>query len=265
MSISFRTLEKNTLRDYILTAAAAIFLAMGKMSGEFPLFVFLGIAPLFSLFYNQQKEGSAKRPLIIKIFIVLLFAFLCWNLTYSGLSFIDWLLPIVYSLAIALSFVFYSFTDKYAKSRLGFLTFVIYWLAIEFLMLQVCPEFSRFFLATAFNEHSSLISWNIHTGFMGVSLWILLVNILFYHAIFKDDAIFNGNIKWRKMAFTLVIICVPFFFNTGGDAIIRQDLLQGLPAMEKQISGSGEYIGKTATWVSILLLLYSFVKREIKK
>lgn len=264
MSVSFKALGKAQLRDYILIAAAILFLTLAKVAGEFPLFVFLGLAPLFSLYHNQQKESSSQRQLLLQVYAVLLVAFLCWNIVYAKGTFLDWMLPFVYSLAALIPFILYIFTNKFAPSRLGFLTFAIYWLAVEFLMLQVHPEFTRFFLASAFNENPGLISWNIHTGFQGVTLWILLVNTLFYQAIFRDDAIFNGTIHWKKMVFTLLTICIPFIVTTGADGLTREDLLTGMASV-KQVSGNGEYIGKTAVWVSILLLLYSFVKKEVTK
>lgn len=242
-------------------ATAAIFLSLGKVIEATPFLIFLGLAPIFALFYNRKKESTATLSLYVKILLVLLIAFLLWNTAYPN-STTSWILPILYALAMLLSFAVYGFTDKYVRNRLGFFTVPIYWLALEYLLLQVYPGFARFFLGSAFSEHPDLISWNVYTGFLGVSLWILIVNIMLFYFLFKDDALFNGTIRWVGLAATIIAACIPFFLTTDAVAITHEDLMNSVTA-EKQIYGSSEFIGKTAVWISMLLLMYSFVKKEV--
>lgn len=245
-------------------AIAIIFLICGKMIEVFPFFIFAGLAPVFALFNNRQEQTSSKLNLHIRIFVIVLVVFLVWNINYVNSTLAHWLIPVVHALAVMLAFVAFDFTDKYARNRIGFFTLAIYWLAVEFLLLRAHPEFSRFFLATAFNSHPEVVEWNAYTGFLGVSLWIIFVNILLYRCIFKDNAVFTGNINWIGLAATIIVACAPFFIDVEGAAILREDLLVN-GADAKQLAGSGEYIGKTAVWVTVLLLLYSFVKREVSK
>lgn len=258
-------MEKNNKQDLLLILASITLLVLVKFVNIFPVWVFFGLVPLFVLFHNQQKEASVKPLLFLKIFSVFLVVFLIWNCSYFNSTAISWLFPVIYSVAITFSFIIYSFTNKYAKNRLGFFTILIYWLAIEFLMYYAHPQFSRFMLATAFNEHPEYVSWNVHTGFMGVSLWILLANITLFYALFKDQAMSKGKINPVALIITITIIALPALFNNDTTAILHLDLLNEGTNASKQISGNGEYIGKTAVWVSILLILYSFVKKEVNK
>ncbi|ELR72178.1 apolipoprotein N-acyltransferase [Fulvivirga imtechensis AK7] len=245
-------------------ATAIIFLSLGKLIAAMPFLTFLGLAPLFTLFYNRQKEASAKLSLYVKIFIVLATTFLLWNAAYSNENLISHIQPVFHAIIMLLPFAIYGFTNKYARNRLGFFTIPIYWLALEYLLLQFQPVFAGFFLGSVFSDHPELISWNIYTGFLGVSLWILIINILLFYCVFKDNALFNGNIRWAGLIAAIIVTCVPFFLATDAIAITHKDLVSGGSALEKQAYGSSEFIGKTAVWISVLLLLYSFVKREVR-
>ena len=240
-------------------------MGLAKITPALSFLIFIGLIPLFVLFYNQQKESSPKVLLIIKIFVILLTVFLVWNSTFSNPTPVNWLLPVAYSAAITCAFITFSFTDKHARNRLGFYTIPIYWLAIEFLMYQVHPQFSRFMLGSVFSEQPAFISWDVHTGFMGVSLWILMSNITLFYALLKDKALTHGNISWPGLILAITIIAVPTLLINDTTAITQPDLLNAEAHAAKQASGNGEYIGKTAVWVSILLLLYSFVKKEVNK
>lgn len=253
---------KNRISYVLMGMSAAFFVGAGFIP-QFPFFIFAALAPLFLLFEHGRKENAALPHLFGRIFIVLLVSFLAWNTKYTFLTWMDWMVPLIHALAITLAFVVFHFTDKHAKNRLGVFTLIIYWLAMEFLLLQGHPAFARFFLASAFDQYPGLIGWNAYTGFLGVSLWILIVNVLLFYSVFAEDRLFKGKISWPGLAGSLLLGCLPVFFGADTIAIVREDLVTG-DAMSKQLAGSGEYIGKTAVWVAVLLLLYSFVRREVK-
>ncbi|UII33472.1 hypothetical protein LVD17_06500 [Fulvivirga ulvae] len=258
-------MEKNNLRDILFTISAITLLGLSKIAPALSFLAFIGLAPLFALFHYHQKESSSKIRAVMMVFISLLAVFLIWNSTFTNETFTQWLLPLIYSSAISCSFIVFNFTDKYAKNRLGFYTIPIYWLAIEFLLYQAHPQFSRFMPGSVFSSQAAFISWNVHTGFMGVSLWVLLSNITLFNALLKDKAPTHGNIRWPLLILAIAIIVIPTLSSNETVAIIQPDLLDEKVRAAKQISGSGEYIGKTAVWVSILLILYSLVKKEVSK
>ncbi|MBL6445004.1 hypothetical protein JMN32_01700 [Fulvivirga sp. 29W222] len=258
-------MEKNKLRDSLIIISAVTLLGLAKITPAFSFLIFIGLVPLYALLFNQQKEASPKELLLLKVFVILLTTFLIWNGSSSNTHLIQWLLPIAYAMAITGAFIIFSFTNKHAKNRLGFFTISIYWLAIEFLLYRAHPQFSRFMLGSVFNNHQAFISWDIHTGFMGVSLWVLLSNITLFNGTLKDRSPLRGNISWPTLAFVIAIIVIPTLLSPDTAAITQADLLNDKFLSAKQISGDGEYIGKTAVWVSILLILYSFVKKEVNK
>ncbi|GAA0891542.1 hypothetical protein GCM10009122_12210 [Fulvivirga kasyanovii] len=258
-------MEKNKLRDLLFGLSAIVLLGLAKITPALSFLIFIGWVPLFALLHNQQKESSPKGALILKTFIVLLATFLIWNITFINQKPTQWLLPLIYSTALTCSFIIFGFTDKHARNRLGFYTIPIYWLAIEFLLYQLHPQFSRFMLGSVLSSQPAFISWNVHTGFMGVSLWVLLSNITLFNAILKDRAPTHGNISWPALILAIAIIVIPTLLSNDTLAITQTDLLNEKAIAAKQVSGSGEYIGKTAVWVSILLILYSFVKKEVSK
>ena len=166
--------------------AAALLLTAGFLLH--PVFVFMGIVPLFEL-ADRAKEKSFLR-------------------------------------------------------RLGKLPLILLWLAVEYIALWFGENF---FLGRAFAEKEEWIRWATYTGFSGVSLWILIANLLLYRADFLD-----GRPKWIYAAVFVIVIVGPILYSY---------TLPPKPAIEVE----NEWIARTAAWISVLILLSAFVKQFIRK
>jgi apolipoprotein N-acyltransferase len=64
-----------------------------------------------------------------------------------------------------------------------YLVFIIFWLAYEFTHLSWELSWPWLTLGNAFADSPMLIQWYEYTGFMGGSLWILLLNVLIFKAL----------------------------------------------------------------------------------
>ncbi|MBL3657023.1 hypothetical protein [Fulvivirga sediminis] len=259
-------MENPNTRLCILALLSLCLLAVSAIFNTFSFLIFLSISPLFAIFKEFNNTGNKSVPLKNYGFILALLSvgFGLWGFSFNKPEPIHFLQGGLFGMAISLSFLIYLFTNKYSKNRIGLLTILIYWLAIEYLLYTYIPSFAYYFLGAVFSHDKYLISWNLYTGLQGVTFWIILVNILFYFALFKNMAIFNSQIRWLSIIYTLIILVIPFAMNISSAAIVPEDLISHEAAI-KQLSGNGEYLGKNAVWVSILMICYGFVQRKTKK
>jgi hypothetical protein len=131
--------------------------------------------------------------------------------------------------------------------QLGKLPLILFWLAIEYLMLKFAGE-NGFFLADAVSSKPGWLRWTIYTGYTGASLWILVVNLCVYLALFR---------KWQYAAILVIVIVGPILYSYSlpPDPGLRMEPHQG----------NGEWIPRTAAWISVLILLSAFTKEFIRK
>ncbi|WP_345227090.1 apolipoprotein N-acyltransferase [Hymenobacter koreensis] len=75
-------------------------------------------------------------------------------------------------------------TKRVAGSKIGYLSFVVYWLAFEQLHLTWDLSWPWLTLGNAFAMVPSWVQWYEYTGQLGGSLWMLLVNLACFWAAF---------------------------------------------------------------------------------
>ena len=241
--------------EIVISLLSVVFLSISHFYPSLSVLTFPGIA--LALLILQKKDFKSKSALLWVIFTIV---FLLWNSCYTNDNWTDWLMPVTYSTALTLVFTLYVFTKDHVRNRLGLFTMCIYWLALEFLLYSHDAQYSRFMIATAFDAQPYFISWNAYTGYMGISLWVMLGAVLLAKSWPWIESIKMPQIHWGWLIIALIVILLPLVIPFHSSYIVQHDLVDG---HNKQLAGSGEYIGRTALWVAILLTLFSFVKKEV--
>jgi hypothetical protein len=131
--------------------------------------------------------------------------------------------------------------------RVGKLPLILFWLGIEYLILKFSDD-NGFILADAIRSKQDWLRWTAYTGYAGASLWILAVNLCLYLTLFRN---------WKYAALLVIVIVGPILYSYS----LPPD--RGLK-MEPH-EGTGEWIPRTAAWISVLILLSVFVKEFIRK
>ncbi|WP_245318966.1 apolipoprotein N-acyltransferase [Hymenobacter elongatus] len=88
------------------------------------------------------------------------------------------------SLLMCLPTMAFYHTKRLAGPRLGYVSLPIYWLAFEQLHLHWDFTWPWLTLGNGFAQANQLIQWYEYTGFLGGSLWMWVVNILVFGALF---------------------------------------------------------------------------------
>jgi len=254
-------MEKNK-SIFTLAFLAIILLAVGQL--YFPFILLIALAPILGL---SKVDHSLKIKhfdlLILGVLVLsqLIIAFLKSESVLAGL---------IYGAFIWLTFVLFSFTDKYAKNKLGVFTIIVYWLGAEYLSLLVFPSAAHFILGSGFDNTSS-IDWSGYTGLSGISTWILFANALFYYTLFYgENNVFTGSFRPLSLSYSVVGAALPMiivsFFDYESSKVTADAVENFYKGSEVSISPynvDGEVFARSIGWVSVLIAIYATVKRKV--
>ena len=252
---------KSALSPWILFATGTILFTAGWLMKSFPILIFVALAPFFAI-ADQGKEGEKFWNLSELILIGLTISFFAAHL--FEIQFL--VAAISQSIAFTLAFIGYAFAYQSLGSRLGKFTIIIFWLGIEYVLLKMPFRNQTIFLADAVQLQPTWQRWNIHTGYLGSSLWILITNLFLFLGILKDE-----KINWVWLGLAVLCIAGPIGFSLLNEAspVTRMNMLylyEGeTKLLPKEYLERGELIPRTAAWVSGLIILLSLVKNKTKK
>ena len=252
---------KSALSPWILFAAGTLLFTSGWLMKSFPILIFVGLAPFFAI-VDQGKEGDRFWNLSELILAGLAISFFAAH--FFEIKFL--VAAISQSIVFTLAFVGYAFAYQNLGNRLGKFTIIIFWLGIEYVLLKIPFRNQTIFLADALQLQTTWQHWNVYTGYLGSSLWILTTNLFLYLAVLKEE-----KINWVWVGLTVFCIVGPITFSmlTEGSLVTRLNMLTlydgEIKLLPKEYLERGELIPRTATWVSGLIVLLSLIKNKTKK
>jgi apolipoprotein N-acyltransferase len=149
----------------------------------FSPFIFIAFIPL--LWIEEQLLARDIRRVYLRIFLYYYLTFLSWNVltTYwiwhsSNAGSI--VAIAANSLLMAIIWIIYFSTRKRYGTLVGYFSLICYWVAFEFLHLNWELSWPWLTLGNAFAHNPKWIQWYEYTGALGGSIWILIVNMVFY-------------------------------------------------------------------------------------
>jgi apolipoprotein N-acyltransferase len=168
----------------LLSISSAVLLWLGWVAGGF--FLFVAFLPLFEIevLYRTSQVRNGKWHFWGFTFLglwlgnLLLFS---WLFAASVLATL--MLTFLNALLMLIPFMLFRITKNSIDDAYGYFSFVLYWLALEYLQLHSPLATSALVLGNAFATLPNWVQWYEFTGVLGGSLWILSINILLYLAI----------------------------------------------------------------------------------
>ena len=251
--------KTESLNRWWLFAAAVILLVAAFLMKLFPVFAFVAFAPLFVLAGSDgENENRWENAELILIALVIGF----FSATMFDVS--QLLRMVLLGIVFTMPFVLFSKVRGSLGPLTGDFLIIIFWLALEYLLLKSGQGRRTIFLADLIGLKEGWIKWNHHTGYLGGSLWILLVNWLMAKTFLRGK--FNGIL----MMMVLILIAAPLWYawQHPAEVISRNQMIA---LYENAASGAsaygnrGEWIVRTAAWVSVLVVLFSIVRTRTKK
>ncbi len=189
-------------------------------------FLFFGLVPLLYLEHLIVEQRAHKSPgfTFFKYGYLSLFfwnLFTTWWVMYSTIG--GGIAAVVFNALFQCApiMAFY-FTKKYLGRTIGYISFIVYWVAFEQFHLTWDLSWPWLTLGNGFATLNQWVQWYEYTGFLGGSVWVLTVNVLLFQA-FRH---YPQQIAWKKLVLPLILILVPIAISY---AILGSYQEQGQP------------------------------------
>lgn len=251
--------KSSALKPWVLFVISGCLLSAGWMLASFPVFMLVGFAPLFAIVDHVGEDDAFW--INIEFILLTLFVGYFASFRFESKHIVS---AMVHAIIFTFSFLGYNYAHQQLGKRLGKFTILFFWLSIEYLLLKLPWRDQVIFLADSFKLRQSWLNWNFNTGYLAVSIWILLCNLVLYVAVFRSGV----KMGWLISALLLMIVPIvysQFFIHSAG---INKGQMISLYVSAKMITGRyarvGELTARTAAWVSLLILLLAFVRNKTK-
>lgn len=134
-----------------------------------------------------------------------------WSAYAAGIAVIAEV--VINSLFFSIVFLLFSQTKRYLGKKVGYMAFAVFWLAFEYIEIQDWDlAWSWLTLGYGLSDHTWMIQWYEYSGALGGSLWILILNLMFFKLYkgFKQKAL--GQHK-RLIVKTLGVLVLPMIIS----------------------------------------------------
>lgn len=253
--------KRPDIHPLLLAFAGALLLCGGFLITSFPLLIFFGISPLLALSEPSEKSSGSmlEKMELVLLALTVPMLFIAWTQGTATVSSLG--LGILYTL----TFVGHAWVRRVLGIRSGKVTLLIFWLAAEYVVLKVAPN-QGLFLADSLQQVTDWLRWNVSTGYLGASLWILIVNWCGYQAFLHTK-----GIQWVWAISGMLLLAGPIVYAfTLKDSPITREVMINFYANKASDAdviylARGELVVRTAAWLSVLILLFTFVRQQTRK
>jgi len=182
------------LNKFFLSILSGLLLCLGWTHLGVGWIMFVAFVPILILHEELQKSFNKMASSAFLGYTFL--SFLIWNVfavwwicnaTVAG-AILAMLMPAVLMAGVmALMFAVF----KRMGRRIGYMVFVSFWIAYEYLLMHNELSWPWMILGNSFAFNIKLIQWYEYLGHFGGSLWILLAN-LFVYEIYRSCLLYTS-------------------------------------------------------------------------
>lgn len=188
------------------------------------IILFVAFVPL--LFVEEIVSKERQNTGYIIRYALFTFSIWCaltgwWvkNASFVGMLFII----ITHIFLLTLTFWLFHITKRKLGNRLGYFSLIVYWITFEHFFLNAEISFPWIILGNGFNKDIKLIQWYEHTGVLGGSLWILIVNIILFSIISYYIKHRTLKPKIPAIAALIIIITLPIIISLNRYSHYREE------------------------------------------
>lgn len=202
-------MKKNNL--LFLSILSGILLAFGWPEIGFSFLLFIALIPLLIL----ENEIFERKLPSFSLFKYSYLTFVIWNSITTwwtcNASVGGGLMAILAnSFLMSITFQLFHNVRKKVNANTTYFIFISIWITFEFLHHDWDLTWTWLTLGNGLASYPSIIQWYEYTGIFGGSLWILIVNILFYKIILD----YKSKIRNYKLIIGVVLLlALPILFS----------------------------------------------------
>ena len=191
------------MNKLLLAFLSGLLLALSWPSvGVFPL-VFIAFIPLLIL---EQESANSKQVFRYSFLAFFLFNAITTYWIYHATVFGAIAAFFVNATLMATAFWGFHKIKIATSKRLGYFSLIVLWISMEYLHLNWDLSWPWLTLGNVFANSTSLIQWYEFTGFLGGSLWVILVNITLFRLYSKED-------KKEIVFFPILVLLIPILVS----------------------------------------------------
>ena len=149
--------------------------------------LFIGWVPYLVMERRLTREGARKGRVFActYLFLVLWNALTTWWVSYADLP-AGIAAVVLNALLMCLPLMAFRQTKKRLGNRIGYLSLPVFWIAFEQLHLSWDLTWPWLTLGNGFAAAPQWVQWYEYTGFLGGSVWVWAVNLLFFNWLIKN-------------------------------------------------------------------------------
>lgn len=252
--------KKDRISTFTLFLSGTILFSLAWLMPSFPLLSFVGLAPFIAIAANNRKEKSIWTSLEL-ILVGITAAFIAASLfNDTNIAY-----TIVQAMVFTMAFLGYTFVRKSLGPGVSIITITLFWLAIEYVLIK-WVSVPSVFLADSLVLKRDWFRWNSQIGYLSASLWILVCNTFLYLAVLTEK-----KVNWIFVILFILAVVGPivYSYTLQIDSIDKDQMMLLYSSSDQTLPQSyvsrGELVPRTSAWVSLLILLYTFVKRKIAR
>ena len=200
-------------KNFFLAILSGSLLAASWVTYGITPLIFIAFVPLLLADSHIRSHYKHTKR---KIFILSYIAFLIWNIVSTwwiwNSTHVGAVLAIsINSLLMTLTFLLYHLVAKRSTQKLSLIFLVAIWLSFEKFHLWWDISWPWLNLGNVFSEKITWVQWYEYTGAFGGSLWVWLLNIIFYIAAKdyltdKDRALLAKRVGIAMLFFAIPVV-----------------------------------------------------------
>ena len=200
----------------LLALLSGILLAPAYFEWGTGFIMFIALIPLLIVEDHhhrnkKQLKTMALAPYAVITFMLFVLLTVWWvkNSVFVGLI----ASLIVNTTFMTVPFMLFHYVRRHTGNRLGYLSLVAFWIAFEYLFLNVQVNFPWILFGNAFAGDIRFIQWYDTTGSLGGSVWVVVMNILLF-SLFKGlKAKFSFRANRSRLSWVTGFLLVPVIFS----------------------------------------------------
>ena len=222
MSLQVSRIPVNKYTIWSASTLAGLLLWLAWPVGPAAPILFVAWIPLLWI----EAQLSNKRS-GLKFFILVWWACLIWNVgttwwLYYSTAVGSVVAIMANALLMTIPWAMFRYTKRLAGASWGYLSLVLYWCTFEYIHLNWEISWPWLTLGNGFAMYPEWIQWYEYTGVFGGTIWILLINLGFYHILTKqvDAHRLYTLTTWLGLLLPILISYVIYFnYEEQGPAI----------------------------------------------
>ncbi|MEA1875125.1 MAG: apolipoprotein N-acyltransferase [Bacteroidota bacterium] len=204
-------------RAFALSALGGIIMSIAFTQWHMGWIALIGLLPFLLIedyiFKNRGKYRS------VSFYLRILPGFLIWNIISIFWIWFSTAPGAVFAVlwnanVMCLAFLLYHKVRLRFNNKEAYTALVVFWLAFEFIYLRVTLSFPWLLLGNAFANNVRFIQWYEFTGVPGGTLWILIVNLLFFEMLrtYRDAKAWTAKLR-NYVIVTSAFLIVPILIS----------------------------------------------------